>query len=121
LAYPPLPAAGTYARNRLAAPLVTRQIGQPEAEPTLLIAYELIDDPGQQLGVAGGVVADRGGGDRGAVGQGDLHLVGVAVGVDTDHGVEEFCQHGHRPGSFREGAGRTVGTGLGRGHRVAHL
>ena len=69
LAYPPLPAAGTYARNRLAAPLVTRQIGQPEAEPTLLIAYELIDDPGQQLGVAGGVVADRGECDRGTVGE----------------------------------------------------
>src|SRR4051794_9517449 len=33
--------------------------------------------------------------------------VGVAVGVDTDHGVEEFCQHGHRPDSF-------VGSGLGR-------
>ena len=81
----------------------------------------VVDDPGQQLGVAAGVVADRGHGDRGAVGEGDLDLVGVAVGVDTDHGVDEFCQHGHRPGSFRWGAGQTVGTGLGRGHRAAHL
>ena len=60
----------------------------------------VVDDPGQQLGVAGAVVADRGQGDRGAVGERDLDLVGVAVGVDTDDGVDEFCQHGHRPGSF---------------------
>ena len=80
----------------------------------------VVDDPGQQLGVAAAVVADRGDGDRGAVGEGDLDLVGVAVGVDTDDGVDEFCQHGHRPGSFL-GSGSTVGTGLGRGHRVAHL
>jgi hypothetical protein len=65
----------------------------------------VVDDPGQQLGVAGGVVGDRGEGDRGAVGEGDLDLVGVAVGVDPDHGVDEFCQQGHRPGSFRRGAG----------------
>ena len=32
--------------------------------------------------------------------------MGVAVGVDTDDGVDEFCQHGHRPGSFLRGAGQ---------------
>jgi hypothetical protein len=59
-------------------------------------------DPGQQRGVAAGVVGDRGGGDRRPGGSGDLDLVGVAVGVDPDDGVDEFCQHGHRPGSFLE-------------------
>jgi len=62
----------------------------------------VFDDPGQQLGVAGGVVADGGHGDRGAVGEGDLDLVGVAMGVDTDHGVDEVCQHGHRRSPFGE-------------------
>jgi hypothetical protein len=37
----------------------------------------------------------------GAVGKGDLDLVGVAVGVDTNDGVDEFYQQGHRPGPFR--------------------
>jgi hypothetical protein len=63
----------------------------------------VVDDPGQQLGVAGGVVADLAGGDRDSVRERDLHLVGIAVGIDTDDGVEEFCQHGHRPCSFRGG------------------
>jgi hypothetical protein len=27
----------------------------------------------------------------------ELYFVGVAMGVDTDDGVDEFCQHGHRP------------------------
>jgi hypothetical protein len=51
----------------------------------------------------------------------DLGFVGVAVGVDADHGVDEFCQHGHRPGPPRGASGSTVGTGLGESHRVAHL
>ena len=63
----------------------------------------VVDDPGQQLGEAGGVVADLAGGDRDPVRERDLHLVGVAMGVDPDDGVDEFCQHGHRPGpSCRE-------------------
>ena len=67
----------------------------------------VIDDPGQQLRVAGGVVGDRAGGDRDAVRVGDLYLVGVAVGVDTDDGVDEFCQHGHRSGPSCGGSGST--------------
>ena len=30
----------------------------------------------------------------------DLHLMGVAVGVDTDDGIDDFCQHGQRPVPF---------------------
>ena len=101
--------------------------GQPDTEAAGALdrhdhprTRRLVDDPGQQLGEAGAVVADLPGPDRRAGREGDLHLVGVAVGVDTDHGVDEFCQHGHRPGpSCREWV--NVGTGLGRGHRVAHL
>jgi hypothetical protein len=55
----------------------------------------VIADPSQQLGVASGIVADRAGGDPESGGKRDLDFVGVAVGVDTDHGVDEFCQHGH--------------------------
>ena len=80
----------------------------------------MVEDPGQQLGKAGVVIADLSCPDRSAGRERDLHLVGVAVGVDTDDGVDEFCQHGHRPSpSCREWV--NVGTGLGEGHRVAHL
>lgn len=41
-AYPPLPASATHARHRLAAQLVTWEIGESETEPVLLIAYELM-------------------------------------------------------------------------------
>ena len=62
-----------------------------------------LDNPGQQLGEAGIIIADLACPDRDAGRERDLHLVGVAVGVDTDDGVDEFCQHGHRPGpSCRE-------------------
>ena len=54
------------------------------------------DDPNVTV-----IIDRRKGPDRRAGREGNLHLVGVAVGVDTDHGVDEFCQHGHRPGSFR--------------------
>jgi hypothetical protein len=81
----------------------------------------MADDPRQQLGVARGVVADLAGGDRDPVRERDLDLVGVSVGVDTDDGVDKFCQHGHRPGSFRGERVERVGTGLGRSHQVAHL
>jgi hypothetical protein len=57
----------------------------------------VIDDPGQQLGVAGAVVADLAGGDRHPGRVRDLGFMSIAVGVDADHGVDEFCQHGHRP------------------------
>jgi hypothetical protein len=81
----------------------------------------VVEDPGQQLRVAGGVVGDRADGDWDTVRVGDLYLVGVAVGVDTDDGVDEFCQHGHRPGSFLRRERVNGGTGLGRSHRAAHL
>ncbi len=46
--------------------------------------------------------------------------IGVPVGVDSDDGVDEFCQHGHRPGSFR--GERVNGRHRpGWGHHVAHL
>ena len=64
----------------------------------------VVEDPGQHFGVAAGVVADLAGGDDRAAGVGDLHLVGVAVGVDTDHGIDEFCEYGHRPVSLPWGA-----------------
>jgi hypothetical protein len=57
----------------------------------------MVEDPGQQLGKARAVVADLSYPDRRAGRERDLHFVGVAVGVDTDHGVDEFCQQGHRP------------------------
>jgi hypothetical protein len=40
------------------------------------------------------------------VGSRSLHFVGVAVGVDTDNGVDKFCQHGHRPSPSCMGAGQ---------------
>jgi hypothetical protein len=61
----------------------------------------VVEDPGQHLGVAAGGVADLAGGDDRAVGVGDLDFVGVAVGVDTDDGIDEFCKDGHRPVSLR--------------------
>ena len=39
--YPPIPAAATQARQRLAAQLNAWRIGASDAEPVLLIAYEL--------------------------------------------------------------------------------
>lgn len=39
--YPPIPTAATQARRRLAEQLNTWQIGTSDAEPVLLIAYEL--------------------------------------------------------------------------------
>jgi hypothetical protein len=45
-------------------------------------------------------------------------VVGVAVRVDTDDGVEEFCQHGHWPVVLSCGTVNGVGTGLGKGHRA---
>ncbi len=48
--------------------------------------------------VAAAVVGDRAGGDRSTGRERDLDLVDVAVGVDTDHGVDNVCEHGHRPG-----------------------
>jgi hypothetical protein len=62
----------------------------------------VLDDPGEHLGIAGGVVADRADGDRCAGRERDLDLVKVAMGVDSDDGVDEFCQHGHRPGPSGE-------------------
>ena len=61
----------------------------------------VVEDPGQQLGETGAVVADLAGGDRDSGRERDLDLVGITVGVDSDDGVDEFCQHGHRPGSFQ--------------------
>jgi hypothetical protein len=51
-------------------------------------------------GFAGVVIADLSCPDRSAGRERELHLVRVAVGVDTNDGVDEFCQHGHRPVSF---------------------
>jgi len=65
----------------------------------------MVEDPSQQLGIAGGVVTDRGGRDRAPGGQRDLDLVGVAMCVDADDGVDEICQHRHDLLSFR-GAGQ---------------
>jgi len=62
----------------------------------------VLEDPGQQLGVAAGVVGDRAGGDRCPGGERDFYVVGVAVGVDTNDGVDEVCQHGHRRSPFGE-------------------
>ncbi len=62
----------------------------------------VLEDPGQQLGVTAGVVADRAGRDRGPGGERDFYVVGVAVGVDTDDDVDEICQHGHRRSPFGE-------------------
>jgi hypothetical protein len=65
-------------------------------------ARGVIGDPGKQLGIPRGVVADRTPGDRRSARERDLYLMRIAVGVDTDHGVDEFCQHGHRPSPSRE-------------------
>src|SRR5512133_1417149 len=51
----------------------------------------VLGDPGQQPGVAAGVVGDRAGRGRCSGRQRDLDLMGVAVGVDADHGVDAFC------------------------------
>jgi hypothetical protein len=53
-----------------------------------------VDDPGQQLGEAGLIIIDLACPDRDAGRERDLHLVGVAVGVDTDDGVDEFANMG---------------------------
>jgi hypothetical protein len=37
----------------------------------------------------------------------DLGVVGVAVGVHADDGVDEFCQHGHWPVVLSRGAVNT--------------
>jgi Transposase IS116/IS110/IS902 family len=67
----------------------------------------MVDDPGQQLGKARVVIADLSYPDRSAGWERELHFVGVAVGVDTNDGVDEFCQHGHRPSpSCREWVNR---------------
>lgn len=76
----------------------------------------VLADPAEQLGVTGGVVGDLAGGDRGTTRVSDLGGVGVAVGVDTDHGIDHlphphrfladsiadsidgFCNHGSWPG-----------------------
>ena len=98
----------------------TPKLRVPSIDTTTRGPGRMVDDPGQQLGKAGVVIADLSCPDRSAGRERDLHLVGVAVGVDTDDGVDKFCQHGHRPSpSCREWV--NVGTGLGGGHRVAHL
>jgi hypothetical protein len=60
----------------------------------------MIEDPGQQLGKACVVITDLSCPDRSTGRERDLHLMSVAVSVDTNHGVDEFCQHGHRPSPF---------------------
>jgi hypothetical protein len=46
-------------------------------------------------------------------GVGDLDLVAVAVGVDSDDGVDHLCHHGHTASCSFQGWGRNVRTGLG--------
>jgi hypothetical protein len=48
----------------------------------------MVDNPGEQLGKAGVVVAEPSRLDRRAGRERDLHLVGVAVGVDADDSVD---------------------------------
>jgi hypothetical protein len=80
----------------------------------------MVEDPGEQLGIAGAVVADRACGDRCPGGMGDLHLMGVAVGVDTDEASTSSASMG--TGLFLpRGELGNIGTGLGRSHRAAHL
>ena len=64
-------------------------------------------DWGRPIGDANGVFADG--------------IVPVPlVLVDTDDGIDKFCQHGHPPVSL-PGSGREVGTGLGRSHPAWHI
>jgi hypothetical protein len=58
----------------------------------------VLTDPAQQLGVAGTGVLDDAGGDRRSGAQGDLDLMGIAVGVDADHDIDDLCQHRHGSG-----------------------
>src|SRR6476661_314185 len=71
--------------------------GAGQADPVAAGAFDgyhqprsrgVVEDPGQHFGVAAGGVADLAGGDDRAVGVGDLDFVGVAVGVDTDDGID---------------------------------
>jgi hypothetical protein len=63
-------------------------------------AGSVLHDPVDQLGVTVAVVADRAGRQRCPGREGDFDFMSIAVGVDSDDGVEQFCQHGHRPVSF---------------------
>ena len=72
--------------------------GQPDTETARALdrhdnprPRRTVNDPGQQLREARAVVADPPGSDRNAAREGDLDFVAVAVSVNTDHGVDEFC------------------------------
>jgi hypothetical protein len=80
----------------------------------------VVDDPGQQLGVAGVVIADRASGDRNAIRGGDLDFVGVGVGVGPDGGNDTSASMGTGL-VLPAGSGSRIGTGLGRSHRAAYL
>jgi hypothetical protein len=81
----------------------------------------VLDAPGQQVRVAGAVVADRAGSGRGTGRVSDLGVVGVAVGIDADDAVDEFCQHGHWPIVLSNGARSTSAPAWMRITGVAYL
>ncbi|MFV0384480.1 excinuclease ABC subunit UvrC, partial [Paracoccus sp. (in: a-proteobacteria)] len=62
---------------------------QTEAWPDLL----LIDGGAGQVSAVEGIIAD--------LGVGDIPMIGVAKGVDRDHGKEEFHRPGQRPFALR--------------------
>jgi hypothetical protein len=76
----------------------------------------VLEDPVQQLRVAGAVVADQPGGDRGAGRARDLGVVGVAVGIDTDDAVMTSADIS--TGRWPFSGTVNVGIGLGTGHRL---
>jgi hypothetical protein len=51
----------------------------------------------------------------------DLGMVGIAVGVDANDGVDEVCQHGHWPVVLSRGTVNTLAPAWMRVTGVAYL
>src|SRR5205814_2927156 len=59
-----------------------------------------LSDQRQQMRETGAVVGDPSSQDRRPGRVRDLHFMAVPMRVDTDDGVDDFCQHGHTASSL---------------------